>query len=333
MLRDQVRHSKKTSRRTASKKVVRRRRELSSTPAPTKHRFFSYIVIPLLLLGSLWYGFNHILSYLTLVSSSRLTLLIGSPTPPMPVGRVWLLAEGQHSTPRYFSLSTESELTSGMTPGLYWSEVALVLSTAESLDMSRLVVSQSLGLSIDNVINLATTEDDWDAVKGELRQTALASIRSGALTNDSIHHWLVARMSEGSDESQTAESIVANLDRQNLSAITSKENCPVAVLNNSGKPGFASLVGQIIEQNGGTVLRIANALSLGESTAVAQTETRLITRPAEAGRCVETIKTVRTLLPGLKLGEDEVLADQYRASAILILGQDAATGAVPDPRQ
>ena len=329
MLRDQVRRAKKmnvpasshasTRLRASKPRTTKRSQTVSARPLP--NTFFIIIAIALLLIGSLWYGFGRILSYATLARTPRMTLLLTSAVPES-TPTIWLLAEGRSMTPRYFAIATDSELTSGLSGGILWSKVAQQLSEAQTPALGRTVVSQALGIPITNIVYLDGSESDsWSSVVGSLRSSALQAVREGSFFSDPrLNIWLVARQGEGEPTPQPIATIITKLARQSHSAISSSQNCSVAVLNNSGKPGFASLVGRIIEQNGGTVLRVANALSVGESDIFATKETQILVHPGAAPGCAETISAVQTLVNQPTVGENETLTDQYRASVVLVLG-------------
>ncbi len=344
MLRDRVRRTKtlplqprrKSKVRAASGRATMRQR-MNPRSSPVAFTVLTTIVIILLLISSLWYGTTQIVYYLSRVSSPQLTLVLSSRSASDQTAPVWLLAEGTTGLPRHFLLSVTSELTTGLLSGSNWSAVAQQISRTQTSPESRLLVSQALGLPIARIVVFDVRDANWSSVVSQHQSAVIHALRSGSLTQELLRAWLVVRMSEGSSaEPLSIERISSQLLRQNLTAITSKENCPVAILNNSGKLGLASLMGKILEQNGGSVVRVANALSTGESAAFEPDRTSILFHPQQLAVCSETITTARLLLPDLVIEENEQLADQYRASLVLILGVPAplqsTTAVVPDPR-
>lgn len=332
MLRDQV-HRVKKKRTTPVVRDSRRTRSLYSV--------LLIIAGVALVLATLWYGLNQVFSYLLLPATPRVTLFVQTARrAEMGNQSVWLLVENQQTPPRFVPLATQTELTTGMTPGLTVAALAVVLNKTESPQMASLLASQSLGLAVDRVVLVDSTAADWRAVVRQLRQEATTAVRAGTVTDDLLRLWLVARMAEGESEAQEAASVITFISRQNLEPISSQENCPVAVLNNTGKAGFASLVGKIVEQNGGTVLRVANALTVGESVTASASSSAVSLHPDENENCRGTLAAITKLIPNPAVNENRVLAEQYRSSLVLLLGPDVyqpvsapATEDVPNLRQ
>lgn len=343
MLKDQVRRSKKTQPRSRSggssprvKAKTRVGRASAPPPAPSRIRHQSrsskdkqsgrygwllILGIFLMIAASLWYGVSQIVAYLTRAATPTLTLLVSQPA--ADTAQLWLLAESRESVPQYFAIDRHSELTNSLITGLPLADLPLVLTANETPEKSRTMASQVLGLSITRVVILTTDQQGWSSIISTLRQSALSALRDGQWSDGSIRLWLAARSGNGSEEPETLSVISRRLSRQNLSTITTQEHCTVAVLNNSGKPGFASLMGTVIEQNGGTVLRVANALSIGESDVFTNDRTMLFVHPGTVDDCPETMATLVTLLPEPLLEENQTLTEQYRANIVLVLSLDA----------
>lgn len=344
MLQDQVRRSKKKAASITTQRLVKSRpqpthsstklgraRSVSRLQRPRENRsnrsrfnVVLMLLIPLLLVATLWYGINRILTYVMLSPTPQMTLLVqASDLTSATLPTVWLLVEGRKSQPQYFLLASRSELTSGMTPALTVTDLVTELIKSASPQTARTVGSQLIGLPIDQVVHINSTENDWQSVVNELRQRALLALQAGSLTDASVRLWFVARISEGNQQPETLASIITYVSRQNLEPITSQENCPVAVLNNSGKAGLATLVGKIIEQSGGTVLRVANALTIGESATLTSPTSTVAVLPGETTNCAGTLAAISKLLSEPTVSENQPLAEQYRSSIVLLLGPDA----------
>ncbi len=347
MQRDLVRRSKRTTTRSSPKRSVTaavrsaparskktRKSSRSANPSrrqPLKTTVLTSVIVVLLVLVSLWYGVGRIFVFVTRASGTYTTLLVQSEVSAEAIGKTWLLVEGGKVTPRHYSFSSHSELLSGMNTGSTWSQVSVEMRKTESPEERRMRAGQALGIPIDQIIEIDSSLESWSQIRGTLRNQAISSLKSGAIGSNIVRFWLVARTSEGDDKVRDPAAIVTQLSRQNRSAISSQENCPIALLNNSGKVGFASLVGKIIEQNGGTVLRIANALSVGESeTFKNQSTTTLLLRPEAVEECATTIETIKKLVPVQSMSEDEKLVSQYRSNLILVLGFDAQLQSIAD---
>lgn len=333
MIKDQVRRSKKTptkprrSSARAPSRVAPVKRSRSVERAPKLG--FAILIGILCIIGvALWYSTTQIISFLTTSSVARFTLVV-SPT------KLWLLAQGSETTARHYALAVESELASGLSAGVSVHELAARLSTTQTPEIDRTAASQTLGIPIDQVILVSSRADTWSDILGELRSQAIDHVQNGEWSDGLLSTWLVARMSEGVVEPQEVADVIATLERQNAAAVSSREQCPVAVLNNAGKPGFASLVSTLIEHNGGTVLRVANALTDSESD-VFEKGTTIFIQPAAAAECEGTLSMLRTFFPMAIEHEDSALVGQYRATLVLLLDEEAqvaTTAGALDPRQ
>lgn len=342
MIKDQVRRSKKSvskprrssaraPSRVAPTKSTQGKRARSSSRAVVrapKLGFFIVLGIFCVIAAALWYSTSQIISFLTTSTTTRFTI-VASPT------KLWLLAQGNESAARHYPLTVDSELASGLSEGISARELTLRLSSNQEPENDRTVASQTLGIPIDTIILVSSNANTWSDVLGELRSQAISSVQNGEWTDGMLATWLAARTSEGDDELEEVSDVIATLERQNASAISGRELCPVAVLNNAGKPGFATTVSTLIEQNGGTVLRVANALTDSESD-VFENGTTIFVEPTAVEDCASTLSLLRTFFPMAIEREDSELVGQYRAKTVLLLdlnAQVATTAGALDPRQ
>jgi hypothetical protein len=281
-----------------------------------------------LLLGTLSFGLTRIFSFVTASSSPQITLIVTPSTEGNQTKDVWMLVAGKSNQTRYYHLDKEVEFTTGLTANLGWEQVATIAAQAQTTDQQQAVLSQTLGLPVARILHFDRSIKEWSVIRDQLRSIVLTQIRAGDVTVEALQIWLAARTAQGESDPIALSAIISQLDRMNLAAVESKENCPVAVLNNSGRAGYASQVGKVIEQNGGTVVRIANALGVGELGSIDQQKTMIVMRPGTTQSCSNTLSLVSSFFPQATTLENMVIADQYRADAVLILGANAASADV-----
>lgn len=103
-----------------------------------------------------------------------------------------------------------------------------------------------------------------------------------------------------------------------LGVETARE-CPVAVINTTGTTGLASVVSEIIEENGGLVVRVTNQYTdFTSSSLYVSTDSREVCQPL--------IDLVTRIFPASlkQIPATDNLTGEYRAKLILFLGEDSA---------
>jgi hypothetical protein len=305
-----------------------KRTSRDNTTETKRHGWLIVLAVFVLLLGTLSYGLARIFSFATASSSPQITLIVTSSTEDNQTKDLWMLVAGKSDQTRYYHLAKEAVYATGLTTNFGSEQAATIAAQAQTTEQQQAVLSQTLGLPVARILHFDRSFKDWLAIRDQLRSIVSTQLKEGDVSVEALQIWLAARTAQGESDPIALRAIINQLDRMNLAAVESKENCPVAVLNNSGRARYASQVGQVIEQNGGTVVRIANALGVGELESIDQQKTMIVMRPGTTQSCTNTLSLVSAFFPQATTLENMVIADQYRADAVLILGANAASADV-----
>lgn len=213
--------------------------------------------------------------------------------------------------------SIEVELIGGY--GFYKLRAVAPLLKLENKDSHFVTASYSFALDrlVDSVI--MTSGNDHQVVSRRnvkllIWQTFFRRLHSKAELVDLMKSYFFL-------QSLSAESVdviqASDLDKLNQITIGGSPNCSLAVINTTKSQGLATRVAQVIENSGGTVVRLTDSNQPLSNSSIYYSEKNL--------DCLAMTKRLKVLFPSsleveVSAGEREL--SEYRADLVIFLGQD-----------
>lgn len=169
--------------------------------------------------------------------------------------------------------------------------------------------------------------DDEVLVKGPLSGTKLELQREvkdafwDALINETelklnlLRVWYILHYNNTVVETLSAQALVDEIRLQTGGTFAARDECRVAILNSTTTPGLAGGLADIVERNGGIVIRLGQFSDTLEKS-------KILYDPAIAS-CQEAIDQIATLSPvPFEIVEDATVQGTFRAPVVAIIGKN-----------
>lgn len=135
------------------------------------------------------------------------------------------------------------------------------------------------------------------------------------LTLDYLRTWYVLQYNNTIIPLESVRTVVDEIRSLNGGTFATRDECRVAILNSTTTSGLAGGLADIVERNGGIVIRLGQYPNALEAS-------RLLYDPSVA-ECTEAIEQIKTLSPvPFEVVEDSSVQGTFRAPLVAIIGKN-----------
>lgn len=182
----------------------------------------------------------------------------------------------------------------------------------------HLLYSYFFNTFVDQVLTYPATlsagAEASEVQQAELRQFLLAELRGWQ--GGAAAAWLQQDNLSWQWASPSSADLASALE-QASAAPSPNFACPIAIINGSRQAGLASRLAGILAQKGFSIIRRDNALE--------NIDTSYLLVDPDNTACASLQNSWQTLQPAVAVKEDQTKTQEYRAGAVLFLGQDLSS--------
>lgn len=181
----------------------------------------------------------------------------------------------------------------------------------------RGALNRVFGVFLDNTVLVsAPLEGSATELKAQLLSDFWFSLTSAKNPElDLLRTWYVLSYRDTIVDTLSVQALVDSIRSLNGGTFATRDECRVAILNSTTTPGLAGGLADIVERNGGIVIR------LGQYSETLEKST-LLYDPAVA-ECQEALAQIETLSPvPFERVEDTTVQGRFRAPVVAIIGQN-----------
>lgn len=315
---------KRVARQTQPKRVSKprwrrpvRRAPSSSSGESLFQTIVIWIVLAVLAGGLIWYLFIWaIVPKLIMNKDSRTVAVM-----PSDAGGVVLVAqlEPETSDSKVFIIPGDEQVQLPGEYGEYRLNAVYPLLKIENKDDRYITgtMNRVLGVFLDQEISVTgTLNDESEVLKDQIKQAfwqEFSRDKSAAL--DLLRMWYLLKSNAEVTKLSSVKELVKQVRNINGGTFASRDECRVAILNSTATPGLAGGLSDIVEKNGGIVIR------LGQYTQEVE-NSQLLFDPS-VPECQPALEQLKTLSPvPFEIKEDPAVQGTFRAPVVAIIGKN-----------
>lgn len=193
----------------------------------------------------------------------------------------------------------------------------LLLIDAKDERYFRGTLNRVFGIFLDDEILVdKALSDNKSTLETQIKDSFWqALITDKKLELDLLRIWYILHYNNTINDSLSVQSLVDEIRLQNGGTFATRDECRVAILNSTDTPGLAGGLADIVERNGGIVIR------LGQYSDTLEKST-LLYDPSVAD-CKKAIEQIGTLSPvPFEVVEDATVQGTFRAPVVAIIGKN-----------
>lgn len=172
------------------------------------------------------------------------------------------------------------------------------------------------GVFLSEVVNTSEALDvDRAHDASELHQLFWDRLMNGRVELPLLGAWYVLKNEALVTKTDSVKDVAKMLEKEMGGTFGARDECSIAILNSTNIPGLAGRLSDIVEGNGGVVIRLGQYSETLENSQILYDPTR-----AECSVALEQIKTLSPV--PFEIQEDTTVLNAFRAPIVAIIGEN-----------